>query len=86
MKAFTSKTHSAIIYDKKCGHSGRTIAKNLGCNILFKNPISAFTIRRTLKKVGLSARIPHHKLAMTEAYCQIRLEWARVHEKWITRQ
>ncbi|CAI2193624.1 17798_t:CDS:1, partial [Funneliformis geosporum] len=30
------------------------------------NPISAFTIRRILKKVGLSARISCHKPAITE--------------------
>ncbi|CAG8722377.1 13053_t:CDS:1, partial [Funneliformis mosseae] len=39
-----------------------------------KKTISAFTIRHTSKKVGLSARIPHHKPAMTEAYCQTRLK------------
>jgi len=32
MKALTSKTHDAIIYDKKCGQSSRTIAKQLGCS------------------------------------------------------
>ncbi len=53
MKALTSKTHDAIIYDKKCGQSSRTIAK---------------------QKVGLSARIPYHKPAMTETYCQAHLE------------
>ena len=41
-----------------------------------KQPISAFTIRRNLKKVGLSARIPRRKPAMTEAHRQARLEWA----------
>ncbi|CAI2171479.1 14215_t:CDS:1, partial [Funneliformis geosporum] len=131
MKALTPKTHGAIIYGKKCGQSGRTIAKNLGCsktavyNTLkrlrqtgsstpkkqtgrppllntpsqqelkafvqengenrrlcakklstvwtsrLKNPISAFTIRRTFKKVGLSAHISYYKPAITEAHCQI---------------
>ena len=32
MKALTLKTCDAIIYGKKCGQSGRTIAKNLGCS------------------------------------------------------
>ncbi len=49
-------------------------------------PISAITIRRNLKKVGLSAHFPRHKPAMTEKHCQARLEWARAHEKWTTRQ
>ncbi len=31
MKALIPKTCGAIIYDKKCGQSGRTIAKQLGC-------------------------------------------------------
>jgi len=32
MKALIPKTCGAIIYGKKCGQSGRTIAKNLGCS------------------------------------------------------
>ena len=147
MKALTPKTRGAIIYGKKCGQSGRTITKNLGCSktTVYKvlkchrqtgsstpkkqtgrppllntpsqqelktfvfvqengenrqlcskklatvwtthtnKPISAVTIRRNLKKVGLSACIPHHKPALTEAHCQARLKWACVHEKWTIR-
>jgi len=51
-----------------------------------KKPISAFTICRTLKKVRLSACIPHHKPAITEVHCQAHLKWAHAHEKWTTRQ
>ncbi|CAG8739450.1 10609_t:CDS:1, partial [Funneliformis mosseae] len=43
----------------------------------YKKPISAFTIRHILKKVGLSARIPHYKPAMIEAHCQAHFKWAR---------
>ena len=32
-------------------------------------------MRRNLKKIGLTACIPRHKLAMTEAHCQACLEW-----------
>ncbi|CAI2202107.1 3623_t:CDS:1, partial [Funneliformis geosporum] len=65
------------------GENRRLCAKKLSTvwTSRLKTPISAFTIRRTLKKVGLSARIPCHKPAMTEAHCQICLEWAREHEK-----
>jgi len=49
-------------------------------------PISAVTIRRTLKKVGFGARIPRRKPAMTEAHCQARLEFAHAHEKWTVRE
>ncbi len=51
-----------------------------------KKPISAFTICHTLKKVRLNTCIPCHKPTMTEAHCQARLKWTRVHEKWTTRQ
>jgi transposase len=51
-----------------------------------KQPISAITIRRNLKKVGLTSHIPCRKPAMTEAHCQARLEWAHAHENWTARQ
>jgi transposase len=51
-----------------------------------KQPISAITIRRNLKKVGLSACIPRRKPAMTEAHRQARLEWALAHRNWTTRK
>jgi transposase len=146
MKALTPKTRGAIAYGYKCGQSGYTIAKQLGCsktavyNILkrlretgsltpkkqtgrppllstsaqqklkafvqedgetrrlcskklstvwtvrTKRPISSFTIRQNLKKVGLSARIPRRKPAMTEAHRQARLEWAHAYENWTARQ
>jgi transposase len=47
-----------------------------------KQPISAVTIRRNLKKVGLTACMPRKKPAMSEAHCQARLEWAHAHENW----
>ncbi|CAI2196152.1 15803_t:CDS:2, partial [Funneliformis geosporum] len=101
IKAHIPKTHDAIIYGKKCGQSGRTIAKNVGCSkTAVYNTLKCFrqTGSSTPKKqtgrppllnipsqqelkafvqenVGLSARIPRHKPAMTEAHCQIRLEW-----------
>ncbi|CAB4393965.1 unnamed protein product [Rhizophagus irregularis] len=31
MKPLTPKTHGAIVYGHNCGHSSRTIAKQLGC-------------------------------------------------------
>ena len=51
-----------------------------------RQPISAVTIRRNLKKVGLTACMPRKKPAMTEAHCQTRLEWAHEHENWGARQ
>ncbi|CAB4460165.1 unnamed protein product [Rhizophagus irregularis] len=51
-----------------------------------KQPISHSTIRRNLKKVGLTACVPRHKLAMTEAHRQAHLEWAYKHENWMIRQ
>ena len=48
-------------------------------------PISEKTIHCNFKKIGISACIPLRKPAMTEAHCQARLEWARVHEKWTTK-
>ena len=51
-----------------------------------KQPISASTIRRNLKKVRLSACIPRHKPAMTETHRQARLEWALAHRNWTTRE
>ncbi|GBC03520.1 hypothetical protein RclHR1_05170010 [Rhizophagus clarus] len=51
-----------------------------------KQPISCNTIRRNLKKVGLTACIPHRKPAMTEAHYQAQLEWAYEHENWIERK
>ncbi|CAB4380793.1 unnamed protein product [Rhizophagus irregularis] len=128
MKPLTPKTRGAIVYGHNCGHSSRTIAKQLGCgkttvnDILkrlrethsltpkkqtgrppllnspaqqklksfikennenrrlcskkiattwtaqTKQPISRNTIRRNLKKVGLTACVPRRKPAMTEAH------------------
>ena len=51
-----------------------------------KQPISAVTIRRNLKKVGLSACIPRKKPVMTEAHRQARLEWALAHRNWTIRK
>ncbi|CAB4393667.1 unnamed protein product [Rhizophagus irregularis] len=128
MKPLTPKTCGAIVYGHNCGHSSRTIAKQLGCgkttvnDILkhlrethsltpkkqtgcppllnspaqqklksfikennenrrlcskkiattwtaqTKQPISCNTIRRNLKKVGLTACVPCRKPAMTEAH------------------
>ncbi|CAB5146213.1 unnamed protein product [Rhizophagus irregularis] len=48
--------------------------------------ISAITRCRNLKKVGLSACIPHKKPAMTETHRQARLEWALAHRNWTTRK
>ncbi|GBC37710.2 IS630 family transposase [Rhizophagus irregularis DAOM 181602=DAOM 197198] len=146
MKPLTPKTRGAIVYGHNCGHSSRTIAKQLGCgkttvnDILkrlrkthsltpkkqtgrppllnspaqqklksfikennenhrlcskkiattwtaqTKQPISRNTIRRNLKKVGLTACVPRRKPAMTEAHCQARLEWAYEHENWTERK
>jgi len=47
-----------------------------------KQPISAVTIRRNLKKVGLTSCIPRKKPAMTEAHRQARLKWAHAHKNW----
>ncbi|CAB4376096.1 unnamed protein product [Rhizophagus irregularis] len=129
MKPLTPKTRGAIVYGHNCGHSSRTIAKQLGCgkttvnDILkrlrethsltpkkqtgrppllnspaqqklksfikennenrrlcskqiattwtaqTKQPISRNIIRQNLKKVGLTACVPHRKSAMTEAHC-----------------
>ncbi|CAB4487994.1 unnamed protein product [Rhizophagus irregularis] len=146
MKPFTPKTRGAIVYGHNCGHSSRTIAKQLGCGKITvndilkrlreihsltpkkqtgrppllnspaqqklksfikennenrrlcskkiattwtaqtKQPISRNTIRRNLKKVGLTACVPRRKPAMTEAHCQARLEWAYEHENWTERK
>ncbi|GBC11623.1 transposable element Tc1 transposase [Rhizophagus irregularis DAOM 181602=DAOM 197198] len=51
-----------------------------------KQPISHNTIRRNLKKVGLTACVPRRKPAITEAHCQARLEWAYEHENWTERK
>ena len=51
-----------------------------------KQPISRNTIRRNLKKVGLTACVPRRKPAMTETHRQARLEWARKHENWTERK
>ncbi|CAB5367822.1 unnamed protein product [Rhizophagus irregularis] len=51
-----------------------------------KQPISAITIRRNLKKVGLTAYMPRKTPAMIEAHCQAHLEWAHAHENWRTRR
>ena len=45
-----------------------------------KQAISAVTIRRNLKKVGLTGCIPRKKPVMTEAHRQAHLEWALAHE------
>ncbi|CAG8473859.1 16416_t:CDS:2 [Funneliformis caledonium] len=47
-----------------------------------KQPISAVTIRRNLKKVGLTSCIPRKKPAMTEVHHQARLKWAYAHKNW----
>ncbi|EXX50494.1 hypothetical protein RirG_270280 [Rhizophagus irregularis DAOM 197198w] len=146
MKPLTPKTRGAIVYGHNCGHSSRTIAKQLGCGkttvndilkrlrethsltpkkqtgrppllnspaqqklksfikennenrrlcskkiattwtVQTKQPISRNTIRRNLKKVGLTACVPRRKPAMTEAHCQARLEWAYEHENWTERK
>lgn len=146
MKPLTPKTRGAIVYGHNCGHSSRTIAKQLKCGKstvndilkrlyktnsltpkkltdypLFldlavqqklkefvkedsenrrlcstkiatvwtaqtKQPISGRTIRRNLKKIGLTACIPRRKPAMSEAHCQACLEWAHAHENWTVRQ
>ncbi|GET65325.1 IS630 family transposase [Rhizophagus irregularis DAOM 181602=DAOM 197198] len=54
--------------------------------VQIKQPISRNTIRRNLKKVGLTACVPRRKPAMTEAYCQAWLEWAYEHENWTERK
>ncbi|CAB4460805.1 unnamed protein product [Rhizophagus irregularis] len=51
-----------------------------------KQPVSASTIRRNLRKVGLRACIPCRKPAMTETHYQARLEWALAHRNWTTRK
>ncbi|CAB4421978.1 unnamed protein product [Rhizophagus irregularis] len=51
-----------------------------------EQPVSAITIRRNLKKVGLTACIPRKKPALSEAHCQARLEWAHAHENWSARK
>ncbi|GBC28502.2 IS630 family transposase [Rhizophagus irregularis DAOM 181602=DAOM 197198] len=51
-----------------------------------EQPVSAITIRRNLKKVGLTACIPRKKPALSKAHCQARLEWAHVHENWSARK
>ncbi|CAB4411794.1 unnamed protein product [Rhizophagus irregularis] len=38
------------------------------------------------ENIGLTACVPHHKPAMTEAHCQAHLEWAHKHENWTVRQ
>ncbi|CAG8725489.1 329_t:CDS:1, partial [Funneliformis mosseae] len=58
------------------GENRRLCAKKLATvwTTRIKKTIFAFTIHRTLKKVKLSAHIPHHKSAITEVYCQTRLK------------
>ena len=51
-----------------------------------KQAISAVTIRRNLKKVGLTGCIPRKKPAMTEAHYQARLEQALAYENWGARR
>ncbi|CAB5188855.1 unnamed protein product [Rhizophagus irregularis] len=51
-----------------------------------EQPVSAITIRRNLKKVGLTACIPCKKPALSEAHCQACLEWTHVHENWSARK
>jgi transposase len=142
MKPLTPKTRGAIVYGYNCGHSSRTIAKQLGCgkttvndilkryhethsltpkkrtgrppllnsparqelkafvkengenrrlctkklatvwSVRTKQPVSAITIRRNLKKAGLTACIPRKKPAMTETHRKARLEWAHSHKNW----
>ncbi|GBB92696.1 hypothetical protein RclHR1_20430003 [Rhizophagus clarus] len=51
-----------------------------------EQPVSAITIRRNLKKVGLTAYIPCKKPALSKAYRQARLEWAHAYENWGARK
>ncbi|GET53134.1 IS630 family transposase [Rhizophagus irregularis DAOM 181602=DAOM 197198] len=73
---------------KENGENRRLCSKKLATvwTARKKQPISVCTIRRNLKKVGLSACIPRHKPAMTEAHRQARLEWALAHRDWTTRK
>ncbi|CAB5394308.1 unnamed protein product [Rhizophagus irregularis] len=73
---------------KEDGENRRLCAKKLSTvwTARTKQPISGRTIRRNLKKVGLTACIPRKKPAMTETHRQARLEWARAHENWTVRK
>jgi transposase len=73
---------------KENGENRRLCSKKLATvwTAHTKKPISTHTIRRNLKKEGLTAHIPRKKPAMTEAHCQARLEWAYAHESWSARK
>ena len=73
---------------KENGENRRLCSKKLATvwTARTNKPISAITIRRNLKKVGITAHIPRKKPAMTEAHCQARLEWAHAHENWGARR
>ena len=73
---------------KENGENRRLCSKKLATvwTTREKQPISTRTIRRNLKKVGLSTCVPRRKPAMTQAHCQARLEWAHAHENWTARQ
>ena len=47
MKALTPKTRGAIAYGYKCGQSGYTIAKQLGCN-----KTAVYNILKRLRETG----------------------------------
>jgi transposase len=73
---------------KENGETRRLCTKKIATvwTTRIRRPISAVTIRRNLKKVGLTACMPRKKPAMSEAHCQARFEWARAHENWGARQ
>jgi transposase len=49
-------------------------------------PISAITIRRNLKRLGLGAHVPRKKPAISERNREKRLKWAKTHENWTSRK
>ena len=49
MKPLTPKTRGAIVYGKKCGQSGRTIAKQLGCG-----KIAVYKVLKNFHETGSS--------------------------------
>ena len=51
-----------------------------------RRPISRFTVRRRLKARGIVARHPARRTRLLQRHRQARLNWARLHRKWLNRQ
>ena len=51
-----------------------------------RRPISRFTVRRRLKAHGIVARQPARRTRLLQRHRQARLNWARLHRRWLNRQ